>query len=106
MVSVLTASTDLRLDRLESVDRERTLHETAETGLQFHLADLSFSNTKQCIEKLGVRRSRRAIHNWTQKADRQPVGGASPNRVAVDETAIQINLDRYWLCTAVDPRST
>jgi len=39
------------------------------------------------------------------KVDPQPVGGASPNRVAVDETAIQIDSDRFWLYAAVDPRT-
>lgn len=28
--------------------------------------------------------------------------GVDPNRVAVDETVIQFNYDRYWLYTAVN----
>jgi len=61
-----------------------------QTGIQLHLAGLSLSNTKQYLESLGGQRSRTGIHNWIQKADLQPADGASPNRVAVDETAIQI----------------
>ena len=90
---------------LEFVERERTPHELIETGIQLHLAGLSLSNTKQYLENLGVKRSRTAIHNWIQKADLQPADGASPNRVAVDETAIQIDSDRFWLYAAVDPRT-
>ena len=73
---------------LEFVERERTLHEIIETGIQLHLAGLSLLNTKQYLEKLGVKRSRTAIHNWIPKADLQPGDGASPNRVAVNGTAI------------------
>ncbi|PHQ46333.1 IS6 family transposase [Halorubrum sp. C3] len=90
---------------LEFVERERTPRELIEVGIQLHLAGLSLSNTKQYLEKLGVKRSRTAIHNWIQKADLQPADGASPNRVAVDETAIQIDSDRFWLYAAVDPRT-
>ena len=90
---------------LEFVERERTPHEIIETGIQLHLSGLSLSNTKQYLERLGVERSRTAIHNWIQKADLQPADGASPNRVAVDETAIQIDSDRFWLYAAVDPHT-
>jgi hypothetical protein len=87
------------------VERERTPPEIIETGIQHHLAGLSLSNTKQYLERLGVNRSRTAIHNWIQKADLQLSDGASPNRVAVIETAIQIGSDRFWLYAAVDPRT-
>ena len=80
---------------LEFVERERTPRELIEIGIQLHLAGLSLSNTKQYLENLDVERSRTAIHNWIQKADLQPADGASPNRVAVDETAIQIDSDRF-----------
>lgn len=100
----LTGSTEW-ID-LEFVERERTPNEIIETGIQLHLAELSVLNTNQYLEKLGVNRSRTAIHNWIQKADLQPVDGASPDRVAVDETAIQIDLDRFWLYAAVDPHTT
>jgi transposase-like protein len=43
------------------------------------------------------------VHNWAQKADLQPTDGASPDHVALDETVIQLNDQRYWLYAAVDP---
>jgi putative transposase len=52
---------------------------------------------------LGVERSRTAIHNWVEKADLQPTSDRTPKQVAVDETVIQINDERRWLYTAVDP---
>lgn len=88
-----------------SQERERTFHEVVETGIQPHLAGLSLSNIKQYPERLGVDRSRTAIYNWIQKADLRPADGASPNRVAVDETTIQTASGRFWPYAAVDPRT-
>ncbi|MBX0325863.1 IS6 family transposase [Halomicroarcula sp. F13] len=88
---------------LDFVDRERTPEQIIEMGIRLHLAGLSLSNTKQHLERLGVQRSRAAIHNWVQKADLQRTGTRSSNYVTVDETVIQIGTDRYWLYAAVDP---
>jgi transposase-like protein len=38
-----------------------------------------------------------------QKADLQPASAESPDRVAVDQKAIRINDEQYWLYAAVDP---
>ena len=51
---------------------------------------------------LGVKRCRSTVHNWVQKADLQPAGGADPDHVVVDETVIQLNNDQFWLYAAVD----
>jgi len=53
---------------LDFVERERTPKQIIEVGIQLHLAGLSLSNTKQYLERVGVERSRTAIHNWVQKA--------------------------------------
>ena len=58
---------------LEFMERERTPEQIVEVGIQLHLAGLSLSNTKQHLENLGVQRSRTAIHNWVQKADRHQI---------------------------------
>lgn len=39
------------------------------------------------------------------KADLQPESGRSPDRVAVDETVIWLNGEKYWLYAAVDPET-
>jgi transposase-like protein len=43
------------------------------------------------------------VHNWVQKAGLQPAGGKSPNHVALDETVIQLNDQRFRLYAAIDP---
>ena len=99
----LSGSTDW-ID-LDFVQRERTPERIIEIGIQLHLAGLSLSNTKQHLEKLGVERSRTAIHNWVQKADVQPTSDAAPDHIAVDETVIQVNDERRWLYAAVNPET-
>jgi putative transposase len=88
---------------LEFVERQRTPEFAIQVGIPLHLAELSLSNTKQYLEILGVERSRTAIHDWIQKADRQPDSDVEPNQIAVDETLIRVNGQRHWLFAAVDP---
>jgi len=90
---------------LDFVECERTPEQIVEVGIQLHLAELSLSDTKQHLERLGVKRSRTAIHNWVQKADIQPTVTRASNYVALDETVIQLGTDRYWLYAAVDPQN-
>jgi transposase-like protein len=69
---------------LDFVERERTSERAMKLGIQMHVAGLSLSNTKSILDKLGVQRSRKAIHDWVQKADLQPDGGEAPNQIALD----------------------
>ena len=48
-------------------------------GIRLHLAGLSLLNTISELEKFGVDRSRKAVHDWVQKAILQPVSGKAPN---------------------------
>jgi len=73
-----------------------------ELGIRLHLAGLSLSNTVKEIDNFGVQRSRKAVHDWVQKADVQPASGTSPNHVAIDETVIRINDEQYWLYAATN----
>ena len=54
---------------------------------------------------IAVGRCRTTVHNWVRKGDLQPEDGKSPNHVALDETVIQLNNERYWLLAAVDPET-
>lgn len=74
-----------------------------ELGIRLHLGGLSLSNTVRELEKVGVERSRKAVHDWVQKADLQPASNANPDHVALDETVIRINGQQFWLYAAVDP---
>ncbi|PSQ45884.1 IS6 family transposase [Halobacteriales archaeon SW_6_65_15] len=88
---------------LAFVERERTPRPAIEVGIRLHLAGLSLSNTKRELEKLGVERSRTAIHDWVQKAGLQPTSDTVPNQIAMDETVIRVNGERCWLYAAVNP---
>ena len=70
---------------LDVVERERTPQPAMALGIQSYLAGLSLSNTVDLLDALGVQRSRKAIHDWVQKADLQPEAGQSPNQIALDE---------------------
>ena len=91
-------------DRFELgfVDREATPEPAMKLGIQLHLAGLSLSNTVSVLDSVGVERCRSTVHNWVQKAELQPTAGANPDHVAVDETVIQLNDERFWLYAAVD----
>ncbi|QKY19722.1 IS6 family transposase [Halolamina sp. CBA1230] len=88
---------------LDFLEREATPEPAMKLGIRLHLAGLSLSDTISVLDMLGVERCRTTVHNWVQKADLQPLDGANPDHVAVDETVIQLNDERFWLYAAVDP---
>ena len=90
---------------LDFVERQRTPEFAMRLSIQMYLASLSLSNTISILDSLGVERCRSTVHNWVQKADLQPTDGADPDHVAVDETVIQLNDERFWLYAAVDPET-
>jgi len=90
---------------LDFVERKRTPERAMKLGIQMHMAGLSLSNTISILYNLGVKRSQKAVHDWVQKADLQPVSGKSPNQVAVDETVIRINNQQFWLYAATNPQT-
>ena len=83
---------------LDFVKRQRTPERAMKTSIQLQLAGLSLSNTISVLEELGVERSRKAVHDWVQKADLQPTEGRSPNHITIDETVIRVN-DQQFCCT-------
>ncbi|WP_128904755.1 IS6 family transposase [Halorubrum amylolyticum] len=87
------------------MERVRTPEPAMALGIQSQVAGLSLSNTTELLEDLGVQRSRKAVHDWVQKADLQPDSSKSPNQVALDETVIRINDQQFWLYAAADPQS-
>jgi len=82
---------------LDFVERERTPRRLMKLGIRLHLAGLSLSNTIKELDMFGVERSRKAVHDWVQKADLQPSSNASPDHIAIDETVIRINGQQFWL---------
>ena len=73
---------------LDFIERKRTPGRIVEVDIQLYLAVLSLLNTKQYLERLGVERSRTAIHNWVQKAELQPTSDATPDHIVIDRTVI------------------
>ena len=103
MLSFDRLSGDSGCIELDFLEREATPESAMKLGIRLYLAGLSLLDTVSILERLGVKRHRTTVHRWIQKADLQPTGGADPNHVAVDETVIQLNSERYWLYAAVDP---
>ncbi len=90
---------------LDFIEREATPQFLMKLSIQLHLAGLSLSNTVRVLEVFGVQRARSTVHNWVHKADLQPEAGKNPDHIAVDETVIQLNGEKYWLYAAVDPET-
>jgi transposase-like protein len=91
---------------LDFVEREATPEPLMKLSIQLHLAGLSLSNTVSILELFGVDRVKSTVHNWVHKAELQPADRKSPDHVAVDETVIQLDDERYWLYAAVDPETS
>jgi transposase-like protein len=106
MLEIARLNGDIDCFELGFVEREATPEPAMTLGIRLHLAGLSLSNTISILERLGVERCRSTVHNWVQKADLQPLDGVNPDHVAVDETVIQLDDERYWLYAAVDPATT
>lgn len=88
-IARLSGSSDwIDLDFLEP---KRTPERAMNLGIQMHVARLSLLNTISVLDKLGVQRSQKAVHDWVQKADLQPGSGEAPNQVGLDESVIRIN---------------
>jgi transposase-like protein len=91
--------------KLDFVERVATPKRVMRLGIQLHLSGLSLSNTVSILECLGVKRARSTVHNWVQKADLEPRDGRDPDKIALDETVVKVNGERFWLYAAVDPET-
>ena len=76
---------------LDFVERERTPSELMKLGIRLHLAELSLSYTIREHDKFGVKRLRKAVHDFVQKADLQSADNVSPVHVVLDEMVIRNN---------------
>lgn len=74
-----------------------------EFRIHLHLAVLSLSDTVSVLESVGVSGARSTIHNRVGKADLEPRDGRKPEEVALDETVVKVNGERFWMYMAVDP---
>jgi len=58
------------------------------------------------LEKFGVKRSRKTVHDWVHKAGLQPSTDVILVHIAIDETVIQINGQQFWLYAVGNPAIT
>lgn len=91
---------------LNFVEREATPKEAMKLGVRLHLSGLSLSNTVSVLEVLGVSRVKSTVHNWVQKSDLAPAAGRDPDQIALDETVVKVNGERFWLYAAVEPETS
>src|SRR6056297_3914753 len=89
-------------DLAESWENERTATPVRAFAVRLHETGCSLRETTAVLSVLGVERSHGAVWNWVHRlADSgwDPPSG-EPTRVAVDETAVQINGERSWVYAA------
>ena len=87
---------------LDFVDREATPKPAMKLAIHLHLGGLSLSDTISVLDSFGIDRARSTIHNWVQKADLEPAAGRDPDMIALDETVVKIEGERFWVYSAVD----
>jgi transposase-like protein len=102
-VSFDSLSGDSSYIKQEFLEREVTPELAMKLSVRLYLAELLPSDSISIFAELGINRYRTTVHRWVQKADLQPAEGQDPNYVAVDESVIRVNDERYWLFAAVDP---
>ena len=90
---------------LSFVGRVHTPTDLMRLAVQTHLGGLSLSETRLMLQSFGIERARSTIHYWVKKCDLEPAGGCQPDQVALDETVVKVNGERYWLFGAVDPKT-
>ena len=91
--------------KLDFVERVGTPLPIMKMGIHLHLAGLSLAKTVSFLENFGVSRAKSTVHNWVQKAQLEPLGGWEPDLIALDETVVKIDGERYWLYMAVEPET-
>jgi transposase-like protein len=84
------------------VEREVTPKPLMKLSIQLHSAKSSISDTVSILEDSDIELVRSTIHNWVQKANLQPIDGKKLDHVAIDESVIQLNDQRFWLYAAVN----
>ena len=72
--------------------------------MRLHSTGISLRETAAALESFGVYRSHQAVFQWVHHlAEEAPDPPRTrPRRVGVDETAIQLGCERFWLYAALD----
>ncbi|MDL0121118.1 IS6 family transposase [Halobacterium salinarum] len=91
-------------DLEESWENERTATPVRAFAVRLHETGCSLRETTTILAELGVQRSHGAVWNWVHRLADSGCDppSAQPKRVAVDETAVKVNGEWYWLYAAID----
>ena len=94
----------LEANPLECWDDESTASALRALAVRLHSTGISLRETAAALEQFGVTRSHQAVWQWVHRtAETAPdPPTAKPSRVAVDETAVKIGTEQYWLYAAID----
>ncbi len=97
-------SETLETANLECWENERTATPVRAFAVRLHATGCSLRETKAILRPFGVKRSHQAIFQWVHRlADSvSDPPSAAPTRVAVDETAVKINGEWFWVYAAID----
>ncbi len=107
MLSPELLTETLDTTNLECWERERTATPVRVFAVRLHTTGCSLRETQEILRVFGVERSHQAICQWIhQISDSVPdPPEVKPKRVAIDETAVEINGELCWLYTAIDLKS-
>jgi putative transposase len=85
-------------------DDESTASALRALAVRLHLTGLSLRETATVLETFIVTRSHQAVFQWVHRvAEEVPDPTTTkPSRVTVDETAVKIGTEQYWLYAAID----
>ena len=89
---------------VECWDDESTASVLRGLAVRLHSTGISLRETAAALESIGVYRSHQAVFQWTHRVGENSPDPptAAPSRVAVDETAVQVGTEWYWLYAAID----
>ncbi|HET7325154.1 MAG TPA: IS6 family transposase [Halococcus sp.] len=89
---------------IECWDDESTASALRALAVRLHSTGVSLRETAAALESIGVKRSHQAIFQWVHRVGEEAPDPptAKPSRVAVDETAIKIGREQFWLYAALD----
>jgi len=92
------------VDLEECWERERTATPVRAFAVRLHATGCSLRETETILASLGVNRSYQAIFQWVHRIADSGCDppSAQPTRVAVDETAVKLNGELFWLYAAID----
>ena len=89
---------------IECWDDESTASALRALAVRLHSTGISLRETAAALESIGVCRSHQAVFQWTHRVGENSPDPptAAPSRVAVDEAAIRIGCEQFWLYAALD----